>query len=123
MRVNILEGIFRFLEQLVTIELFGQPFTFKTQSESSRVKEIADYLAREVARVENHQSRSTSSNNQVAIMISTALNLAQENLELKSERAKLIHAVAKRSDLLIRKLDHFTARFDQDTSYKLLSSG
>lgn len=111
------------MEQLVTIELFGQPFTFKTQSESSRAKEIADYLAQEVARVENHQSRSTSSRNQVAIMISTALNLAQENLELKSERAKLIHAVAKRSDRLIRKLDHFTARFDQDTSYKLLSSG
>lgn len=111
------------MEQLVTIELFGQPFTFKTQSESSRAKEIADYLTQEVARVENLQSHRTSSKNQIAIMISAALNLAQENLELKSERAKLIHTVSTRSDNLIRKLDRYTAQFDQGPSYKLLSSG
>jgi len=123
MWVNVFEGIFRFLEQLVTIELFGQPFTFKTHSEGSRAREIADYLTQEVARVENLQARKTSSKNQVAIMISAALNLAQENLELKSERAKLIHTVADRSESLIRKLDHCCAQLDQERSYKLLSSG
>jgi len=111
------------LEQLVTIELFGQPFTFKTQSEESRAKEIADYLTQEVARVEKVQSHSTSSRNQVAIMISAALNLAQENLELKSERARLANTVADRSENLIRKLDRCCAQFDQRPAYKLFSSG
>lgn len=111
------------MEQLVTIELFGQPFTFKTQSEGSRAKEIADYLAQEVARVENLQANKSAGTNQIAIMISAALNLAQENLELKSERAKLIHTVVNRSENLIRKLDHCCAQFDPGPSYKLFSSG
>jgi hypothetical protein len=36
------------LEQLVTIELFGQQHTFKAESDENEAKEVADLLAKEV---------------------------------------------------------------------------
>jgi cell division protein ZapA (FtsZ GTPase activity inhibitor) len=44
------------LEQLVTIELFGKPYTFKAKSEVKKAKEVADLLAKEVSRVESQKS-------------------------------------------------------------------
>ena len=68
------------MEQLVTIELFGQPYTFKTQGELGRAKEVADFLVREVTRVASQQPNQSARMNQVTIKILTALNIAQEYL-------------------------------------------
>jgi hypothetical protein len=38
------------LEKTVTIELFGQPHTFKANSEVTKEQEVADLLVKEVAR-------------------------------------------------------------------------
>jgi cell division protein ZapA (FtsZ GTPase activity inhibitor) len=93
------------LEHLVTIELFGQPYTFKTESEFYRAKEVADYLAKEVARVENLQSKQASRLNQTTIMIMAALNIIKDYLELQQERNNLLQELNTRSADLIQKLD------------------
>jgi len=92
-------------EQLVTIELFGQPYTFKAQSETSKAQEIADILVNEVAKVQSEQKRNASSATQTATLIIAALNIANENIELKAHYQDLLRDISERSTALIRRLD------------------
>jgi len=92
------------LEQLVTIELFGQPYTFKTESDITNAKEVADYLVKEVAKVETQHS-SKSSVTKFATLILAALNIANENIERKKFYSELLGNISKQSANLIRALD------------------
>jgi len=93
------------LEQLVKIELFGQPYTFKAESEVNNAEKVADYLVKEVSKVTAQQSRQSSNINKLAVIILTALNIANENMELKREQSKFLQDITKRSANLIRNLD------------------
>jgi cell division protein ZapA (FtsZ GTPase activity inhibitor) len=93
------------LEQLVKIELFGQPYTFKAESEVKNAEKVADYLVKEVSKVTAQQSRQSSNINKLAVMILTALNIANENMELKREQSKFLRDITKRSANLISNLD------------------
>jgi cell division protein ZapA (FtsZ GTPase activity inhibitor) len=93
------------MEQLVTIELFGQPYTFRAQSEAARAREIADILVNEVAKVQSEQKRDASSVTQTATLIIAALNIANENMELKAHYQGLLRDISERSAVLIRRLD------------------
>ncbi len=73
------------MEELVTIELFGRSYTFKAESEIMMAKDVADYLVKEVSRVETQQSIKSSNISKLAIMILAALNIANENMELKKK--------------------------------------
>lgn len=107
------------MEQLVTIELFGQPYTFKTQSDINMAKEVADYLLQEVAKVEKSQPNPCSSSNQVTIMILAALNIAENYLDLKQQRLRLTRDISDRATGLIRKLDRCCVQSNNDKLYKL----
>ena len=93
------------LEELVTIELLGQTFTFKTDSDTIKAKETADILVKEVKRVETQQSGQTSNIARFAILISAALNIVNKNFELKMKHADLLKDISERSAKLIGMLD------------------
>jgi cell division protein ZapA (FtsZ GTPase activity inhibitor) len=93
------------LEQLVTIELFGKPYSFKAKSEVKRAKEVADFLAKEVSRVESQQSGESSTASDLTTLMLAALNIAHQNLELENNYSKLRQDIAERSAKLIRKID------------------
>ena len=93
------------MEQLVTIELFGQPYTFRAQSEASKAQKIADILVKEVTKVQTGQKRNASSMTQTATLIIAALNIANENIELKAHYQGLLQDISERSTALIRRLD------------------
>ena len=93
------------MEQLVTIELFGQPYTFKTESDASKAKEVADYLVEEVARIETQHSTISSNVTKLTTLILAALNIANENFELNKKHSDLLKDISKRSTNLIRALD------------------
>jgi cell division protein ZapA (FtsZ GTPase activity inhibitor) len=94
-----------FLDQLVTIELFGQPYTFKAQSEAVKAQKIADILVNEVAKVESDQKDEASSGSQTATLIIAALNIANKNVELKAHYDRLLQDISKRSVALIDELN------------------
>ncbi len=94
------------MEQLVTIELFGQPYTFRAKSEASKAQEIADILVNEVVKVQSEQKRDASTVTQTATLIIAALNIANENMELKAHYQGLLHDISERSTALIRRLDN-----------------
>jgi cell division protein ZapA (FtsZ GTPase activity inhibitor) len=93
------------LEQIVTIELFGQPHTFKADSDVARAREVADLLVKEVERVENQQVDPSSNISRQKILILAALNIANEHMELKRNHSKLQHDVVQRTTKLIGTLD------------------
>ena len=94
------------MEEIVTIELFGQPHTFKANSEVTQEKEVAELLVKEVARVENQQSGQSSNISKLAILMLAALNIANEHTELKRNYSKLLRDVTDRTTGLIRTLDN-----------------
>ena len=94
------------MEETITIELFGQPHTFKANLEVAKVKEVADILVTEVARVENQQSGQSSNISKLAILMLAALNIANEHMELKRNYSKLLRDVTDRTTGLIRTLDN-----------------
>ncbi len=94
------------MEEIVTIELFGQTHTFKADSEVTKAKEVADLLVKEVARVENQQSGQSSNISKLAILMLAALNIANEHMELKRSYSKLLRDVTNRTSNLIRTLDN-----------------
>ena len=93
------------MDQLVTIELFGKPYTFKAESEVKKAKEVAEVLAKEVSRVESQQSGESSTASDLTTLMLAALNIAHQNLELENNYSKLRQDIAERSAKLIRKID------------------
>lgn len=93
------------MEQLVTIEIFGRPYTFKAESEVKHAKEVADYVVKEVNKVETLQSSHSSSITKLAIIILAALNIANENIDIKRDRTDFLNNISNRSAKLIHALD------------------
>ena len=93
------------MEKTVTIELFGQPYTFKANSEVTKAKEVADFLVQEVARVEDQQPDQSPNISKLTILMLAALNIANEHMELKRNHSKMLREIAERTTKLIRALD------------------
>lgn len=93
------------MEQLITIELFGQPYKFQAAPETENAQEVAEVLVKEVGRIQDQQSKETPGITQIAILILAALNIANENMELKKNYSTLQETVSRRSDTLKRLLD------------------
>jgi cell division protein ZapA (FtsZ GTPase activity inhibitor) len=94
------------LDEIVTIELFGQTHTFKANSEVTKAKEVADLLVKEVSRIEDQQANQSSNMSKLTILMIAALNIANENLELKRSHSKLLNDVTDRTVNLIHTLDN-----------------
>jgi cell division protein ZapA (FtsZ GTPase activity inhibitor) len=97
----------RALEQMVTIKLFGQPYTFKAESEVKAAKAVAELLVREVDKVQNQQSGQLPNISNLTILMLAALNIANENIELKRNHSKLLDDVNQRSARIIGQLNEF----------------
>ena len=93
------------MEQIVTIELFGQPYSFKAESEIQTAKAVADLLVKEVDKVQLQQSEQSSSISNLTILILAALNIANENMELKRSHSNFLNKICERSVSMIDRLD------------------
>jgi cell division protein ZapA (FtsZ GTPase activity inhibitor) len=93
------------LEEIVTIELFGQTHTFKANSEVTKATEVADLLVKEVSRIEDQQSKQSSNMSKLTILMLAALNIANDHMELKRTYFKLLNDVSNRTSTLIHTLD------------------
>ncbi len=93
------------MEQLVTIELFGQNYTFKTESDAVKAEKVVDLLVKEVAKVETEQSSQSLSMGKFTILVGAALNITNDNVELKRNYSELHQYLTKKSANLIHVLD------------------
>ena len=93
------------MDQHITIEIFGHPFTFKADQDISKAKEVAAYLEEEVGKVERQMSVESVSINKRAILILAALNIANEYFELKENQSVLLEMMAQKTTGLLDSLD------------------
>jgi cell division protein ZapA (FtsZ GTPase activity inhibitor) len=93
------------LEQLVTIDLFGQSYTFKTDSEVFKAVEVADFLVKEVEKVESQHPVKALDVTKFTILILAALNIANENFEIKRNDSVLLNDISQRLNRIICTLD------------------
>ena len=94
------------MENLITIELFGQTYTFKTESEMDKARAVADLLVNEVKRIqEQGPDQQSSEKAKLTILILAALNLANENYDLKQNHSAFVSQIADRSKSLLHRID------------------
>jgi cell division protein ZapA (FtsZ GTPase activity inhibitor) len=93
------------LEKTVTIELFGQPHTFKANSEVTKEKEVADFLVQEVNKVEDQLVDKAANVTKRAILILAALNITNEYFEFKKDHQQLLQLLSEKSQHLLNELD------------------
>jgi cell division protein ZapA len=93
------------LDQLLTIDVLGQPFSFKTDSDVSEARAIADYLAESVSQVKSQCGDQMPTPDKRAILILAALNITSEYFNLKKAHKELLKNINQRSEHLINTLD------------------
>jgi cell division protein ZapA (FtsZ GTPase activity inhibitor) len=94
------------MDEIFTIELFGQTHTFKANSEVTKAKAVADLLVEEVGKIEDQQANQSSNMSKLTILMLAALNIANDNIVLKTNHAKLLHDITDRTTDLIHTLDN-----------------
>lgn len=93
------------MDQHITIEIFGHPFTFKADNDISKARKVAAYLQEEVGKVERQLSEESVSINKRAILILAALNIANEYFELKENQTDLLETMTQKTTGLLDSLN------------------
>lgn len=92
------------MDQLVTIEIFGYPFTFKADSDVDKAREVAAYLQETVGKLEAQHAGKGTKIDKRAILILTALNITSEYFSYREENEALLDAIKARCDHLFDKV-------------------
>ena len=93
------------MDDIVTIELFGDTYTFKAEDGVGNAKVVADHLIKEVGKVEKQLSGQSSNATRFTLLLVAALNISNEYIELKKSRDDLMKKIADRQESLNRKID------------------
>lgn len=86
------------MEQIITVELLGEYFNFKVDSDSRiDAKEVTERLVSEVNEIASRFPLHAQKTNKLAILVSAALNIARQNVELSMYYGEFVNAVAGRA--------------------------
>lgn len=85
------------MEEIVSIELMGEIFRFKADDHNLKTKEITEFLAREVQKVESQFPSHAFTTNKLAIIVLASLNISKQYLELADYHSDVLHSVASRT--------------------------
>ena len=94
------------MEQHITIDLFGQRYTFKADDGLVDPQSVADFLMEEVRKIEIGQADHIAETNRTILLLQAALNISSEHLKLKQQLAAI-------SDRLISKTESLQGALDQ----------
>ena len=107
------------MEKIISIDLFGQTFNFQADSDPEKAQEVADLLIKEVTKVEHEHKAHSQQISRLAIMLSAALNIAHDRIDLKRNENKVLEEISRRSTHLLHKLDNWVNASDTDRNQVL----
>lgn len=84
-------------EHFITIELFGEKFNFKADEGHLKADEIAEYLKKELEKVESQLPVHTAKSNKLAVLVLVALNISKQYIELMHKHLKFVNSVSTRT--------------------------
>ncbi len=93
------------MDQLLTIEVLGQPFTFKSDSKESEARAVADFVAKSVDQVRLQCAHQVPTPDKRAILILAALNIASEYFDLKKKHQEVLDDINQRSAHLLNAIE------------------
>jgi cell division protein ZapA (FtsZ GTPase activity inhibitor) len=93
------------LDDIVTIELFGEIYKFKVDSRVAEAADACENLTREVARIESEISGNRSGLSPFKILLLATLNISSDLLESRRNYSKLVEDLSERSGRLAEKID------------------
>ncbi|MFP4573823.1 MAG: cell division protein ZapA [Desulfobacterales bacterium] len=86
------------MEQIITIELLGEHFKFRVDPDSSiDARQVADRLVSEVNQAASKFPVHAQKTNKMAIVVSAALNIARQHVELSMQHGEFVSSVAGRA--------------------------
>ena len=89
------------VDRLISIQLFGQAYTFRASGQVSQAEEVINYVAGEV-----EKARATGDvPSKLDTIILAALNIANDYLELRRGRQDLVRDIDQRCKILIEHID------------------
>ena len=93
------------MDQLINIEILGQSFSFKTDSDVAAAKAVADFVTETVDQIKSQCAQKSPTPDKRAILILTALHIASEYFDLKNKHQELLHYINQRSENLLHALE------------------
>ena len=94
-----------FLDEIVTIDLFGEEFRFKPDDQVENPEKVATYLKNYIEQAGNMFQNKTSGKNKIAILLLAAMNVSKDFYELEVQYADLEKEIDNRLSFLIEKID------------------
>ena len=88
------------MEQLITIEIFGQRYTFKADNGPVDPQHVADFLVEEVRKIETGQADNTAEANRFVTLLQAALNISNDHLKLKQQLAAVSDRIFLKTERL-----------------------
>jgi len=89
------------VDRLISIELFGQAYTFRASGQVSQPEEVANYVAGEVEKA----VAAGETPSKLDTVILAALNMANDYFEMRRSRQNLVRDIDKRCKILIEHID------------------
>ena len=89
----------------MTFDVLGQPFTFKTDSDVSEARAVADFVVKSVDDVQTQCGGQVPTPDKRAILILAALNITSELFEMKKKHQGLLEDINQRSAQLLNTLE------------------
>ena len=93
------------MDEIVTIELFGEKFRFKSETETGDSEKIVENVRRYVETATEQFQHNSSERNKFAILLLAAMNISQDLHELKREYGRLEGYVSQRTSSILKKID------------------
>jgi len=88
------------LEQLITIEILGQHYTFKADDSLVDPQNVAHFLMEEVRKLEIGQADQTADTSRFVMLLQAALNISSGHLKLKQQLAAVSDRISLKTERL-----------------------
>ena len=93
------------MDEIVTIELFGEKFRFRPETETCDSEKIVESVKHYVETATEQFQYNSSERNKFAILLLAVMNISQDFHELKREYGRLEGYVSKRTSSLLKKIE------------------
>ena len=89
------------MDRVISIELFGQAYTFRAEAQLLDAEKIASYVAEQVGKAQ----ASADVPGKLDTVILAALNIANDYFEMKRHRDELVNNIDRRCAVLLENID------------------
>ncbi len=90
------------MEQLISIDVFGQTYTFKADAGKTDPRMVAEYLTEAVRKIDTGQGIPPAGSGQFILLLQAALNISSEHMQLRQQLTEMSHRIAEQTERLYR---------------------